>query len=32
MFVNGRVVEEGGAELAELLEAEGYDRFIRAAV
>ena len=32
VFVNGRVVEEGGAELAELLEAEGYDRFIRAAV
>ena len=32
VFVNGRVVEEGGPELAELLEAEGYDRFIRAAV
>jgi Fe-S cluster assembly ATP-binding protein len=32
VFVNGRIVEEGGAELAELLEAEGYDRFIRAAV
>ena len=26
MFVAGRVAEEGGAELAECLEAEGYDR------
>jgi len=28
VFVNGRVVEEGGPELAERLEAEGYDRFL----
>jgi Fe-S cluster assembly ATP-binding protein len=27
VFVDGRVVEEGGPELAERLEAEGYDRF-----
>jgi Fe-S cluster assembly ATP-binding protein len=27
VFVDGRIVEEGGAELAEQLEAEGYDRF-----
>jgi Fe-S cluster assembly ATP-binding protein len=27
VFVAGRVVEEGGPELAERLEAEGYDRF-----
>jgi Fe-S cluster assembly ATP-binding protein len=32
VFVNGRIVEEGGPELAELLEAEGYDKFVRAAV
>jgi len=25
--VDGRIVEEGGPELAERLEAEGYDRF-----
>jgi Fe-S cluster assembly ATP-binding protein len=27
VFIDGRIVEEGGAELAERLEAEGYDRF-----
>jgi Fe-S cluster assembly ATP-binding protein len=27
VFVDGRVVEQGGPELAEQLEAEGYDRF-----
>ncbi|WP_291378545.1 Fe-S cluster assembly ATPase SufC [Demequina sp.] len=27
VFVNGRIAEEGGPELAERLEAEGYDRF-----
>ena len=27
-FVAGRVVEEGGPELADQLEAEGYDRFV----
>ncbi|ANP27733.1 FeS assembly ATPase SufC [Mycobacteroides abscessus subsp. abscessus] len=30
VFVNGRVAEEGGPELAERLEAEGYDRFLTA--
>ena len=30
VFVNGRVVEEGGAELAELLEAEGYISYVEA--
>jgi len=28
VFVDGRVAEEGGAELAERLENEGYDRFL----
>jgi Fe-S cluster assembly ATP-binding protein len=28
VFVDGRVAEEGGAELAERLEDEGYDRFL----
>lgn len=28
VFVNGRVAEEGGPELAERLESEGYDRFL----
>jgi Fe-S cluster assembly ATP-binding protein len=32
VFVEGRIVEEGGPELAERLEAEGYDRFTAAAV
>ena len=27
VFVGGRIVEEGGPELADLLEAEGYERF-----
>jgi Fe-S cluster assembly ATP-binding protein len=31
VFVDGRIVESGGAELAERLEAEGYDPFIPAA-
>jgi Fe-S cluster assembly ATP-binding protein len=30
VFVDGRIAEEGGPELAERLEAEGYDRFVRA--
>ena len=30
VFVGGRIVEEGGPELAELLEAEGYDRWVKA--
>src|SRR6516165_9132693 len=32
VFVAGRIVEEGGPELAELLENEGYERFVGAAV
>ncbi|WP_297083131.1 Fe-S cluster assembly ATPase SufC [uncultured Demequina sp.] len=31
VFVDGRVAEEGGPELAERLEAEGYDRFLASA-
>ena len=31
VFVAGRVVEEGGSELADRLEAEGYDRFLAGA-
>lgn len=31
VFVNGRVAEEGGPELAARLEAEGYDRYLVAA-
>ena len=31
VFVDGRIVEEGGPELADHLEAEGYDRFVKAA-
>jgi Fe-S cluster assembly ATP-binding protein len=31
VFVGGRIVEEGGAELAATLEAEGYERFVKAA-
>jgi Fe-S cluster assembly ATP-binding protein len=27
VFVDGRIVEEGGPELAQRLEAEGYDQF-----
>jgi Fe-S cluster assembly ATP-binding protein len=30
VFVDGRIAEQGGAELAERLEAEGYDRFVGA--
>src|ERR1700733_11298924 len=30
VFVNGRIVKEGGAELAEELEAEGYEKFLNA--
>jgi Fe-S cluster assembly ATP-binding protein len=30
VFVDGRIVEEGGPELAERLEAEGYDRYTTA--
>ena len=32
VMVNGRIVEEGGPELADRLENEGYDRFLEAAV
>ncbi|SEA70478.1 Fe-S cluster assembly ATP-binding protein [Bowdeniella nasicola] len=31
VFVDGHMVEQGGPELAERLEAEGYDRFLQAA-
>ncbi|QWC84985.1 Fe-S cluster assembly ATPase SufC [Nocardioidaceae bacterium] len=30
VFVDGRVAEQGGPELADQLEAEGYDRFVKA--
>jgi Fe-S cluster assembly ATP-binding protein len=30
VFVDGKVAEEGGAELADRLEAEGYDRYLTA--
>jgi Fe-S cluster assembly ATP-binding protein len=30
VFVGGRIVEEGGAELADVLEAEGYEKFLKA--
>ena len=29
VFVDGRIVEEGGKELADRLEDEGYDRFVK---
>jgi Fe-S cluster assembly ATP-binding protein len=32
VFVGGRIVEEGGPELAETLETEGYERFLNAEV
>jgi Fe-S cluster assembly ATP-binding protein len=32
VFVDGRIAEEGGPELADELEANGYDRFLRAGV
>ena len=31
VFVAGRIVEEGGPELADQLEAEGYDKYVKAA-
>ncbi|HEX3389977.1 MAG TPA: Fe-S cluster assembly ATPase SufC [Streptosporangiaceae bacterium] len=31
VFVGGRIVEEGGPELAETLEAEGYEKWVKAA-
>ena len=31
VFIAGRIAEQGGAELAERLEAEGYDRYTKAA-
>ena len=31
VFVDGRIAEQGGPELADRLEAEGYDRYVRAA-
>jgi Fe-S cluster assembly ATP-binding protein len=31
VFVGGRIVEEGGPELADLLESEGYERFLETA-
>jgi Fe-S cluster assembly ATP-binding protein len=31
VFVDGKIAEEGGAELADRLESEGYDRFLTAA-
>ncbi|MEV0647086.1 Fe-S cluster assembly ATPase SufC [Phytomonospora sp. NPDC050363] len=31
VFVAGKIVEEGGPELAEQLEAEGYDRYVKGA-
>jgi Fe-S cluster assembly ATP-binding protein len=31
VFVNGQVAEQGGSELADELEANGYDRFLKAA-
>jgi Fe-S cluster assembly ATP-binding protein len=30
VFVNGRIAEEGGHELADRLEAEGYDKYVKA--
>jgi Fe-S cluster assembly ATP-binding protein len=32
VFVGGRIVEEGGPELAQVLEDDGYERFTAAAV
>ena len=32
VFVNGRIAEQGGPELAEALEAEGYDKYVNATV
>lgn len=30
VFVDGKIAEEGGPELADRLEAEGYDRYVNA--
>jgi Fe-S cluster assembly ATP-binding protein len=30
VFIDGRIVEEGGPELAEALDTEGYERFVKA--
>ncbi len=32
VFINGRIAEQGGPELAERLEAEGYDKYVKAAL
>ena len=32
VFFDGRMVEEGGPELAEQLEAEGYDKYVKVAI
>ena len=32
VFVNGRIAEQGGPELADQLEAEGYDKYTKASV
>jgi Fe-S cluster assembly ATP-binding protein len=32
VFIDGRIVEEGGSELADRLEAEGYERYLKAGV
>ena len=32
VFVAGRIADEGGPELADRLEAEGYDKYVKAAV
>jgi Fe-S cluster assembly ATP-binding protein len=32
VFVNGRIADQGGPELAEALEAEGYDKYLKAGV
>ena len=32
VFVNGRIAEQGGPELADQLEAEGYDKYVKAGV
>ncbi|WP_182523481.1 Fe-S cluster assembly ATPase SufC [Nocardioides dongkuii] len=32
VFVDGKIAEQGGAELAEQLEAEGYDKYLKAGV
>ena len=30
VFIDGRIVESGGPELADVLESEGYERFVTA--